>query len=89
MRRQARATSVITINTASGATAKTHAFPLRTPILALRFGTAQIQLALSASDRVTAAEVEFARQLAKEAHDFARSVELMYRGRPNGKGVAA
>ncbi len=78
-RRQARPTSIITLNTASGATVENHAYPLRTPILALAFGLVQVQIATSASDHVTAAEVEFARQLAQQAQDFARCVERIHR----------
>jgi hypothetical protein len=80
-RRQARPTSVITINTAEGAVAENHSYQLRTPVLIIRFGTTQVQIATAQADRVTAAEVEFALQLAREANDFARSVERSFRGR--------
>ncbi|MBB6346189.1 hypothetical protein FHU36_002698 [Nonomuraea muscovyensis] len=78
-RGQARATGVITLNTGAGAVAENHAYQLRTPVLALAFGLVQVQVTTAASDRVTAAEVEFARQLAKEAQHFARCVERIHR----------
>ncbi|WP_327088363.1 hypothetical protein OIE66_39595 [Nonomuraea sp. NBC_01738] len=84
--RQIRPTSILTINTGDGAAAENHSYPMRTPVLAVRFGTAQIQISLPAWDKVTTADLDFARQLAKEAHDFAVSCERIYRGR---KGVAA
>ncbi|NRQ36292.1 hypothetical protein HII36_31325 [Nonomuraea sp. NN258] len=77
------------MNTGTGAVAQNHAYPLRTPVLAMRFGSVQVQLATARSDRVTAAEVEFARELAKEALAFAQGVERMFRGRPHKKGAAA
>jgi hypothetical protein len=83
-RRLARPTGVITLNTGSGALAENHAYQLRTPVLALAFGLVQVQVTMAASDRVTAAEVEFARQLAKQAQDFARCVERIHR-----RGVTA
>ncbi|WP_127938022.1 hypothetical protein [Nonomuraea polychroma] len=83
-RGQARPTGVITLNTGSGAVAENHAYQLRTPVLALVFGLVRVQVTTAASDRVTAAEVEFARQLAKQTQDFARCVERIHR-----RGVTA
>ncbi|QFY05344.1 hypothetical protein GBF35_00385 [Nonomuraea phyllanthi] len=71
---------MITINTTAGAVAENHSYQLRTPVLIIRFGTTHVQIATAQADRVTAAEVEFARQLAREANDFARSVERTFRG---------
>ncbi|MEV0145200.1 MULTISPECIES: hypothetical protein [unclassified Nonomuraea] len=75
---------MITLNTGSGAVAENYAYQLRTPVLALAFGMLQVQVTTAASDRVTAADVEFARQLAKQAQDFARCVERIHR-----RGMAA
>ncbi|MFI6928177.1 hypothetical protein ACIBIZ_50195 [Nonomuraea spiralis] len=81
---QARPTGVITLNTGSGADAKNHAYPLRTPVLALAFGLVQVQVTTGSTDKVTAADVEFARKLARQAQDFARCLERIYK-----RGVAA
>ncbi|MEW9530954.1 hypothetical protein [Microbispora sp. NPDC049125] len=45
-------------------------------------------LTTSDSDQVSPADVDFARQLAREAASFARSVERRFHGLANGRGVA-
>ncbi|MEW9531908.1 hypothetical protein [Microbispora sp. NPDC049125] len=87
-RRTVRPSSVISLNTGCGATAKAMPYPLRTPVLSLDFGSTSVLLTTSASDQVTAVDVEFARQLAREAASFARSVERRFHGLANGRGVA-
>ncbi|MGW5262282.1 hypothetical protein ACWEQG_15000 [Microbispora sp. NPDC004025] len=97
-RRTVRPSAVISLNTGCGASAKTMPYPARTPVLALDFGSTSV-LALdfgstsvlvstSDSDQVSPADVEFARQLAREAASFARSVERRFHGLANGRGVA-
>ncbi|GAA2876030.1 hypothetical protein GCM10010517_37090 [Streptosporangium fragile] len=87
-RRTARPTSVISLNTGDGATAENIAYPARTPVLALDFGATSVLVTTSAADRVTAADVEFARLLAHEAGAFARSVERRFRGLADSREVA-
>jgi len=55
------------------------AYPGRTPIFQIAAGTAVIKVSLPA-DRVDAASVAFARELAEQAHAFAVEVERMWRG---------
>ncbi|GAA4599113.1 hypothetical protein GCM10023194_78300 [Planotetraspora phitsanulokensis] len=88
-RSKARPASVINLNSSSGAVAENHSYPVRTPVLELRFGSVQVLVTTSAADEVTAADVEFARCLAREAATFARSVERAFHGLPDGRGVAA
>ncbi|GLW07894.1 hypothetical protein Misp01_30240 [Microtetraspora sp. NBRC 13810] len=88
-RRRTQHTSIISLNTGCGARATNHPYPVRTPVLALDFGALSVLITTSASDVVTDADVEFARQLAREAWLFARSVERSFHGPANGKGVAA
>ncbi|MCG5219611.1 hypothetical protein [Streptosporangium sp. KLBMP 9127] len=87
-RRRNRPTSVINLNTGHGAHATNHPYPCRTPVLILDFGATSVLVTTSAGDLVTADDVAFARQLAREAHDFARSVERMFVGLANGRRVA-
>ncbi|NAS25373.1 hypothetical protein GT755_27270 [Herbidospora sp. NEAU-GS84] len=77
-RRRNRPSSVISLNTGSGARAAHHKYPARTPILILDFGATSLLLATSASDLVTPEDVEFACQLAREARLFAESVTRKY-----------
>lgn len=86
--RRKRPTSVINLNTASGARAENRPYPARTPVLMLDFGATSVLVTTSTANRVTAADVEFARQFAEQAADFARSVERMFLGLAvNGAGV--
>lgn len=78
-----RPTSIINVNTAAGARAKHFRYRARTPILALDFGTTSVLVTTSTADRITAADVDFARQLAKQSANFALAVERMFRGLPN------
>jgi hypothetical protein len=88
-RRRTRRISTITLNIGSGAHATNYPDPARTPVLALDFGALSILVTTSTGDEVTAADLEFARQLANQAHQFATSVERYFHGLPNGRGVAA
>ncbi|GAA2208431.1 hypothetical protein GCM10009850_038890 [Nonomuraea monospora] len=86
--RNKRPTSVINLNTSAGARAENRPYRLRTPVLLLDFGTTSVLVTTSAPTRVTADDVEFARQLAEQAARFATSVERMfYRGIPSGTAV--
>jgi hypothetical protein len=73
-RRKIRPSSVLSLNTGSGAHATHYSYPVRTPVLALDFGAMSVLVTTSASDHVTADDVEFARELAQQARLFARSV---------------
>jgi hypothetical protein len=88
-RRRTHRISTITLNTGRGARATNHPYPARTPVLALDFGALSVLVTTSAGDQVTVSDVAFARQLAREADQFARSVERSFHGLPNGRGVAA
>ncbi len=88
-RRAAHPVSTISLKTGPGASAVNHPYPQRSPVLGLVFGGVQVLVTTSAADHVTAEDVEFARVLAREAASFARSVERMFHGLPDGRGVAA
>ncbi|WP_406319005.1 hypothetical protein OHA77_16885 [Streptosporangium sp. NBC_01639] len=88
-RRRNHRVSIINLNTGRGARATSYPYPTRTPVLALDFGAVSVLVTTSAGDLVTGADVEFARQLAHEAHAFARLVERSFHGLANGKGIAA
>ncbi|MFC7384732.1 hypothetical protein [Sphaerisporangium rhizosphaerae] len=88
-RRRTARISTIMLNTGSGARAINHPYPARTPVLSLDFGALSVLVTTSTGDEVTASDLEFARQLAHQAHQFATSVERCYHGLPNGRGVAA
>ncbi|OUC84313.1 hypothetical protein [Streptosporangium minutum] len=88
-RRRTHRVSIINLNTGRGARATSYPYPARTPVLALDFGAVSVLVTTSASDLVTAADVDFARQLAREALSFARLVERSFHGLANGQGIAA
>ncbi|MEU3163789.1 hypothetical protein [Streptosporangium sp. NPDC006930] len=77
-RRRTHRISTITLNTGRGARATNHPYLARPPVLALDFGAVSLLVTTSAGDLVTASDVEFARQLAHEADQFARSVESKF-----------
>ncbi|WP_189243763.1 hypothetical protein [Planobispora rosea] len=54
-------------------------YPDRTPVLALGAGNSIVSVCLHA-DTVTAESVDFARELAKAAADFAMEIERRWRG---------
>jgi hypothetical protein len=87
-RRRTPREAVIRLNTGRTAHASIHRYPYRMPVLALDFGALSV-LVTPRDDTVTVADVEFARQLAREADRFARSLERHLLGLPNGAGVAA
>jgi hypothetical protein len=87
MTRPNRPTSIINLNTSRGARAENRPYRLRTPVLVLDFGGTSVLVTTSTVNRVTATDVEFARQLAEQAADFAVSVERMFRGLGSGAGV--
>ncbi|MGN9841609.1 hypothetical protein ACTMTI_26130 [Nonomuraea sp. H19] len=86
-RRRTPRNSVIRLTTGNAARTLNHPFTRREPILALDFGATSVLVTTSGS--VTAEDLEFARQLAREAHRFARSLERSLYGLPDGQGVAA
>ncbi|GIH91175.1 hypothetical protein ACFFMN_09275 [Planobispora siamensis] len=88
-RRRTHRISIINLNTGRGARATHHRYPARTPVLALDFGAVSVLVTTTASDQVTAADVDFARQLAREADAFACSVERSFRGLACGREAAA
>ncbi|MFI7043280.1 hypothetical protein ACWDR9_13870 [Streptosporangium sandarakinum] len=81
--------AAITLNAGSGAQVTHHLYPSRTPVLALDFGALSVLVTTSAGDRVTASDVEFARQLAREADQFARAVERSFHASTGKRGMAA
>ncbi|NAS22152.1 hypothetical protein GT755_10705 [Herbidospora sp. NEAU-GS84] len=83
-----RPVTLINLNTAAGASAKALSYPVRMPVLTLDVGSTSLLLTTSAGDRVTAADLEFARQLAREAAVFALWVERCFHGRSKPGGVA-
>ncbi|MDP4501228.1 hypothetical protein [Nonomuraea turcica] len=87
-RRKARPVSTIALKVGQGADPRNHPYPQRSPVLGLVFGGTQVLVTTSANDHVTLDDVEFARTLAREAAMFARAVERMFHGLPNGLGVA-
>ncbi|GGQ25158.1 hypothetical protein [Streptosporangium pseudovulgare] len=88
-RRKAHRIAAITLNAGSGAQVTHHLYPSRTPVLALDFGALSVLVTTSAGDRVTASDVEFARQLAREADQFARAVERSFHTLTGKRGMAA
>ncbi|MEO3811942.1 hypothetical protein ABGB17_23335 [Sphaerisporangium sp. B11E5] len=87
--RRRRASSVINLNTGHGAKAGNHPYPARTPVLMLDFGATSVLVTTTASDTVTASDVDFARELASEAHAFAVSVERMFLRSSTGEDAPA
>ncbi|RVX46043.1 hypothetical protein EDD27_8885 [Nonomuraea polychroma] len=85
--RHKRPTSVINLNTSAGARAENRPYRLRTPVLMLDFGATSVLVTTATATRITAADVEFARQLAEQAAGFATCVERMYRGVAAATGV--
>ncbi|MCA2229016.1 hypothetical protein [Nonomuraea aurantiaca] len=77
-----RPTSVINLNTSAGARAENRPYRLRTPVLMLDFGATSVLVTTATANRITAADVDFARQLAEQTAGFAVSVERMFRGLP-------
>ncbi|MET9342675.1 hypothetical protein [Nonomuraea sp. NPDC003804] len=77
-----RPVSVITLKTSGPSSAKSHPYPRRTPVLALDFDAISVLVTTSCSNKVTPADVTFARELAKEAAAFAAAVERMFRSLP-------
>ncbi|MEV0169033.1 hypothetical protein [Nonomuraea fuscirosea] len=86
-RRRSPRNSVIRLTTGNAARTLNYPFTRREPVLALDFGATSVLV--TTSGPVTADDLEFARQLAREAHRFARSVERSFYGLPDGRGVAA
>ncbi|MEV0594984.1 hypothetical protein [Nonomuraea cavernae] len=86
-RRRTPRTSVIRLTTGNAARTLSHPFARREPVLALDFGATSVLV--TTNGPVTVADLEFARQLAREAHRFARSMERSFYGLPDGHGVAA
>ncbi|MGW0192084.1 hypothetical protein [Nonomuraea sp. NPDC003201] len=85
--RHKRPTSVINLNTSAGARAENRPYRLRTPVLMMDFGATSVLVTTSTPNRITAADVEFARQLAEQSANFALSVERMFRGLPARQAV--
>ncbi|MEV0582649.1 hypothetical protein [Nonomuraea sp. NPDC050310] len=74
-----RPVSVITLKAGAPSNAKSYPYPRRTPVLSLDFDTTSVLITTSFTDRVTKADVAFARELAAETAAFAASVEQMFR----------
>lgn len=83
--RRPRPVSVITLNTSGVSHATSHPYPRRTPVLSLDFDSTSVLVTTSCSNQVTAADVTFARELAREAAKFAITVERMFHGLPTPK----
>jgi hypothetical protein len=79
--------SVIRLTTGHAARTLNHPYARREPVLALDFGATSVLV--TTRGPATVEDLEFARQLAREAYRFARSVERSLYGLPDGKGVAA
>ncbi|GAA3249326.1 hypothetical protein [Nonomuraea helvata] len=86
-RRRTPRNSVIRLTTGHAAHTLNHPYAHREPVLALDFGATSVLV--TTSGPVTVEDLKFARQLAREAHRFARSIERSFYGLPDGKGVAA
>ncbi|MGW3353680.1 hypothetical protein ACWDA3_61335 [Nonomuraea rubra] len=86
-RRRTPRNNVIRLTTGHAARTLNHPFVRREPVLALDFGATSVLV--TASGPVTEDDLEFARQLAREAYRFARSMERSFYGLPDGHGVAA
>jgi hypothetical protein len=70
--------SVITLTTGRTVRLERHRRMSWTPALALDFGATWVVVRTSATDHVTAADVAFARQLAREANAFAADIARRY-----------
>jgi hypothetical protein len=86
-RRRTPRNSVIRLTTGHAARTLNHPFPRRQPVLALDFGATSVLVTTNGA--VTKEDLEFARQLAREAQRFVRSLERSFYGLPDGRGVAA
>ncbi|MER7500407.1 hypothetical protein AB0L05_16035 [Nonomuraea pusilla] len=86
-RRRTPRSSVIRLTTGHAARTLTHPYAHRAPVLALDFGATSVLV--TTAGPVTAADLAFARQLAREATRFARSLERSFHGLPDGNGLAA
>ncbi|MET8865590.1 hypothetical protein ABZW11_21850 [Nonomuraea sp. NPDC004580] len=86
-RRRTPRNSVIRLTTGHAAHTLNHPFPRRQPVLALDFGATSVLVTTHGA--VTKEDLEFARQLAREASRFARSLERSFYGLPDGRRVAA
>ncbi|MBT2233394.1 hypothetical protein [Nonomuraea sp. NEAU-A123] len=86
-RRRTPRSSVIRLTTGHAARTLNHPYARREPVLALDFGATSVLV--TTGGPVTADDLEFARQLAREASRFARSLERSFYGLPDGRGVAA
>ncbi|MFI9556025.1 hypothetical protein [Nonomuraea endophytica] len=76
-RRRTPRRSVIRLTTGQDAHATHHPYPFQTPVLALDCGATTVLL--TSDGPVTAADLAFAHQLAREAVRFARSIESRLR----------
>jgi hypothetical protein len=83
-RRRTPRTNVIRLTTGHAARTLNHPYAQCEPVLALDFGATSVLV--TTSGPVTDEDLEFARQLAREAYRFARSLERTYSGTP---GAAA
>ncbi|TDD05552.1 hypothetical protein E1292_16905 [Nonomuraea deserti] len=86
-RRRTPRTSVIRLTTGHAARTLTHPYARRQPVLALDFGATSVLV--TTHGPATVEDLEFARQLAREASRFARSLERSLHSLPDGTGVAA
>ncbi|WP_162794705.1 hypothetical protein [Nonomuraea lactucae] len=86
-RRRTPRTSVIRLTTGHAARTLRHPYGHGEPVLALDFGAAF--LLVTTAGPVTGQDVEFARQLAREAARFARSLESSFHTLPDTRQEAA
>ncbi|MEU4228917.1 hypothetical protein AB0F17_31875 [Nonomuraea sp. NPDC026600] len=86
-RRRTPRRSVIRLTTAHHATATHHRYPYRSPVLALDCGATTVLL--TCDGPVTAADLAFAHQLARETARYARSVERRFYGHTDTPEAAA
>lgn len=86
-RRRTPRRSVIRLTTGHTARTLRHPYGHREPVLALDFGATSVLV--TTNGPVTGEDVEFARQLAREAVRFARSLESSFHAMPDTHREAA
>lgn len=82
LRRRSRPSSVLTLHACSDAQSYAVGYPKRSPVLSVRLGSSVVLVGTAREDTVGADDVEFARELARAAGEFAELCERMYRGLP-------
>jgi hypothetical protein len=80
---------VLAVPVGAGAGVCFRGYERRTPLLTITTGRPALLVTLTLPERVEAAHVDFARQLAAQARAYAMAVERRYRGLPPLPEVAA